>query len=237
VFGSRLPAAVRYAGLLAGPGVARGLLGPREVPRLWERHLLNCAAIAGLPQSGATVADLGSGAGLPGIVLAIVRPDLQVVLLEPAARRADFLAEAVDLLRLTNVTILRARAEDAAAELRVPVVTARAVAPLGRLVGWALPLLEPAGRLLAIKGRLADREVTAAAATLQAAGAAPPRIVQCRFPAGPAGELELPPVTVVEVRRAGATRRAVGRRGRTVGSAGAAARVRQAARGTRKAGR
>lgn len=236
MFGTRLPAAVRYAGLLAGPGVARGLLGPREVPRLWERHLLNCAAIAGLPRRGATVADLGSGAGLPGIVLAILRPDLQVVLLEPTARRADFLAEAVDLLRLTNATILRARAEDVTAELRVPVVTARAVAPLVRLIDWALPLLVPGGRLLAIKGRLADREVSAAAAAVRAAGAAAPRIRQCRFPTGPVGEPELPPVTVVEVRRAGATRRAGGRRGRTVGSAGAAAR-RQAAQGTRKAGR
>lgn len=112
VFGEGLPTATRYAELLAGPGVERGLLGPREVDRIWERHLLNCAAIAELLEPGERAADIGSGAGLPGIVLAIVRPDLQLVLVEPLLRRSDFLREVVGELRLKNVDVVRGRAED-----------------------------------------------------------------------------------------------------------------------------
>ncbi|MDG4790936.1 16S rRNA (guanine(527)-N(7))-methyltransferase RsmG [Micromonospora sp. WMMD1102] len=116
LFADRLPLAAAYAELLAGPGVLRGLIGPRETPRIWDRHLLNCAALVELLPSGVSIVDVGSGAGLPGIVLAIARPDLTVTLVEPLARRAVFLAEAVSTLDLTErVTVVRARAEELAA--------------------------------------------------------------------------------------------------------------------------
>lgn len=162
VFGERLPLLVRYAGLLAGAGVQRGLLGPREAPRLWERHLLNCAGLSELLPEGAVVLDLGSGAGLPGVVLAALRPDLSVVLVEPMLRRADFLTEVVRDLALPGVLVRRARAEELAGSVLVDTVVARAVAPLAKLTGWALPLLHPGGRLLALKGERADAEVEAA---------------------------------------------------------------------------
>src|SRR4051812_18270942 len=161
VFGDRLPLAVRYAKLLAGAGVERGLLGPRETPRLWERHLLNCAGLTELIEPGQQVLDVGSGAGLPGIVLAIRRPDLQVVLVEPLLRRATFLTEAVEELGLANVSVRRARAEDLAGVISAPVVVARAVAPVDRLGAWTLPLLLPGGRLLALKGEAAEGELAA----------------------------------------------------------------------------
>ncbi len=141
--------------LLATHGVERGLLGPREVPRLWERHLLNCAVLEPLiPADAAGLCDVGSGAGLPGLVLAALRPDLAVTVLEPLLRRTTFLTEAVDALGLTRVEVLRGRAEDWAGRRTWPVVTARAVAPLDRLAGWCLPLLTPGGLLLALKGVL-----------------------------------------------------------------------------------
>ena len=159
VFGSALPQLEAYADLLAGPGTERGLLGPREVPRLWERHLLNCAGLSELIADGEVVLDLGSGAGLPGLVLALQRPDVQVVLVESLQRRADFLVEAVAALGLRNTLVRRARAEELS--LQVDVVTARAVAPLDKLAGWALPLLRPKGRLLALKGEKAAEELAA----------------------------------------------------------------------------
>lgn len=171
-----LGAAVRtladYAALLAGAGVQRGLLGPREAPRLWERHLLNCVGLAELVPPAASVADLGSGAGLPGLVLAALRPDCHLVLVEPLLRRATFLDEAVGVLGLGNVEVRRARGEQLHGELVVDAVVARAVAPLDRLAGWSLPLLRPGGRLLALKGASAEREIAAAAAGLRRAGAA-----------------------------------------------------------------
>lgn len=169
VFGPSLPTAERYAGWLAEAGVVRGLIGPREVERLWPRHLLNCAALqepldaAVPPGTGGTVCDLGSGAGLPGIVLALLRPDLDVVLLEPLQRRADFLTDVVADLALPRTRVLRGRAEDVTGQLEVEVVVARAVAPLDRLAGWAVPLLEPGGQLLALKGARAQAELAAAA--------------------------------------------------------------------------
>src|SRR4051794_32611387 len=140
VFGERLPAATRFAELLVTDGVVRGLIGPREAPRIWERHLLNCAVIADLIPSGASVVDVGSGAGLPGMVLAVARPDLSVTLVEPLARRTAFLSEAVTALGLERTTVVRARAEEGVGKLALAdVVTAPAVAPLDRLARWGLP--------------------------------------------------------------------------------------------------
>jgi 16S rRNA (guanine527-N7)-methyltransferase len=169
VFGAALPLAVTYARWLAGPGVERGLLGPREAARVWDRHLLNCAVVGTVLAPGDRVVDVGSGAGLPGIPMALVRTDCSFVLLEPLARRAAFLAEVVDALGLgAQVRVVRARAEEAAATGETyDVAVARAVAPLDRLAAWCLPLLRPGGRLLALKGDRAEAEM-AAAPTLQA---------------------------------------------------------------------
>jgi 16S rRNA (guanine527-N7)-methyltransferase len=164
---------------------------------LWERHLLNSAVLAELVPHGCRVLDLGSGAGLPGIPLALARPDLSIVLLEPMARRVAWLREVVAALGLT-VEVHRGRAEDPVvlAELGGnDVVTARAVAPLGRLAGWSLPLVEPGGRLLAIKGAGADEEVTRDVGAVQAAGGAVVDIVQC------GARIAQPPTTVIVVRR------------------------------------
>jgi 16S rRNA (guanine527-N7)-methyltransferase len=202
LFGERLPLACRYAELLATDGIVRGLIGPREAPRLWDRHLLNCAVLAERIPTGATVADVGSGAGLPGIVLGVVRPDLRIVLIEPLARRTTFLDEVVDELGLDGVSVLRARAEEltgrAAADLFDPVdvVTARAVAPLDRLAGWCLPLLVPGGRVLAMKGSTAEAEVAEHAAAVRRRGGSDPVVARC-------GEGVVdPPTTVVEFVRA-----------------------------------
>jgi 16S rRNA (guanine527-N7)-methyltransferase len=171
LFGERLPVVSEYAELLAGPGVERGLLGPREVPRLWDRHLINCGLIAPEPAPGDRVADVGSGAGLPGLVIAIARPDVAVTLIEPMLRRTTFLMEAVEVLGLTNVTVRRDRAEDAR-DLAgsFDIVTSRAVAPLDKLAGWTAPLLRPGGRFLALKGSSAADELAAAGSTLRALG-------------------------------------------------------------------
>lgn len=159
-----------YAELLATDGLIRGLIGPREVPRLWERHLLNCAVIEQVIPQGASVADVGSGAGLPGLVLAIVRPDLSVTLIEPLLRRTTFLDEAVAGLALSNVEVLRARAEDV--DRTFDVVASRAVAPLPKLAGWCLPLCRPGGLMVAMKGSSAEDELSAAGPALDQLGAA-----------------------------------------------------------------
>lgn len=172
---ARLPLAERYAELLATDGVVRGLIGPRESPRLWERHLLNCAALGEWIDSGATVCDIGSGAGLPGIVLAIARPDLQVTLVEPLLRRTTFLTEVVDALGL-SVELVRGRAEALHGQRRFDVVTSRAVAPLGRLLEWSMPLVQPEGALLAMKGTTVAEEVAAARADLVRWGCGEPEI-------------------------------------------------------------
>lgn len=161
---------IRYAELLAGTGVTHGLLGPREPARLWDRHLLNCLAAADLVPDGADVLDLGSGAGLPGLVWAIARPSLRVELVEPLLRRSEWLESAVAELGLDHVTVTRARAEELRGSRAVDVVTARAVAPLDRLAGWALPLLAPGGVLLALKGDSAPQELADAAPTLARLG-------------------------------------------------------------------
>lgn len=161
-----------YAQSLASTGVELGLLGPREVDRIWTRHILNCAVVAApavdLVRTGDQVADVGSGAGLPGLVWAIARPDIEVTLIEPLLRRADYLASVVALLCQADssigdrVRVLRTRAEDLVRDTQwqgVDVVTARAVAPMDRLLGWTTPLLRPGGRLVALKGQSAAAEV------------------------------------------------------------------------------
>ncbi|MFF5306206.1 MULTISPECIES: 16S rRNA (guanine(527)-N(7))-methyltransferase RsmG [unclassified Streptomyces] len=172
VFGDRFEDAVRYAELLADAGVQRGLIGPREVPRLWERHLLNCAVLSEVVPDGVTVCDVGSGAGLPGIPLALVREDIKITLLEPLLRRTTFLTEVVELLGLDHVTVVRGRAEEVMGTLQpVHVVTARAVAPLERLATWGIPLLRPYGEMLALKGDTAEEELKSAATVLSKLGA------------------------------------------------------------------
>ncbi|MGW2723644.1 16S rRNA (guanine(527)-N(7))-methyltransferase RsmG [Streptomyces sp. NPDC001492] len=172
VFGDRFADAVRYAELLAEAGVQRGLIGPREVPRLWERHLLNCAVLSEVVPEGVTVCDVGSGAGLPGIPLALVREDLKITLLEPLLRRTNFLTEVVELLGLDHVTVVRGRAEEVMGKVpSVHVVTARAVAPLDRLATWGIPLLRPYGEMLALKGDTAEEELQSAATALSKLGA------------------------------------------------------------------
>ncbi|MFC4062907.1 16S rRNA (guanine(527)-N(7))-methyltransferase RsmG [Planomonospora corallina] len=159
-----------FAELLAGPGVVRGLLGPREVSRIWDRHLLNCAVIAEAVPADVRLVDIGSGAGLPGLVLAIVRPDISVTLLEPLLRRTVFLTECVELLKLENVEVLRGRAEEFAGKREFDVASARAVAPLDRLLTWALPLLREGGELLAMKGERAAEELAEAEEQLRSSG-------------------------------------------------------------------
>ena len=189
VFGPARPTALAYAGILATRGVQRGLLGPREVPRLWDRHLLNCAVVAELiERRRGTLLDLGSGAGLPGLVLAMVLPDVTVTLLEPMERRCRFLTECVTELGLANVSVLRGRAEDVT--LRTDVVTARAVAPLPRLAELALGVVRPGGMVLAIKGRTAAEELRAAGPVLRRIGARDAQVVR-------AGQGKVVPATTV----------------------------------------
>lgn len=193
VFGDRLPLARRYAELLATDGVVRGLIGPREAPRLWERHLLNCAVVGELIPNGSSVIDVGSGAGLPGIVLGVARPDLRVTLVEAMARRTAFLDEVVDALDLASrVRVVRARAE----EYRDPaadIVTARAVAPLDRLAAWCLPLVAAGGYLLALKGESATEEVATHRGAVRRLGGGEPVVRHCGV------EVLDPPTTVVEI--------------------------------------
>ena len=194
----------RFQEILAGPGLERGLMGPREMPRLWDRHILNCAVVADpalpfIPEKS-LVADVGSGAGLPGLVWAIVRPDISIVLIEPLLRRATFLTEAVIDLGLSDrVTVLRARAEKVVATPNwagVDIVTARAVAPMERLLGWTIPLLKPVGDLIAFKGLTAQKEVAQVSAhTLIQYGITEIEVLTCGV-----GVVE-PKTTVVRARR------------------------------------
>ena len=178
----------RYADILASDGVDHGLIGPREVPRLWSRHLLNSAVVvdpeAGLVGLHATVADVGSGAGLPGLVWALARPDLQVTLIEPLLRRANFLMQAVENLGIADrVIVLRGRGEEVKAVWGTfDVVTARAVAPLGKLLGWTIPLLHEGGRLVTLKGQSAQDEIQSAAAEIKQFHLRDVRVVQLGSP-------------------------------------------------------
>ena len=192
----RLELAQRFAGRLAGDGVVRGLIGPREAPRLWERHLLNCAVVAEAVPEGATVCDLGSGAGLPGLVLAVARPDLRVTLVEPLLRRTTFLEEVVAELGLDRVSVVRARAEELHGDTRYDVVTSRAVAPLGKLLRWSMPLVAADGALVAMKGSSIQDEITEAAQDLRRLRCAEPEVLTLGV-----GEVH-PPTTVVRVAHA-----------------------------------
>lgn len=182
-----------FAELLAGPGVVRGLLGPREVSRIWDRHLLNCAVVAEAVPQEVRLVDIGSGAGLPGLVLAIVRPDITVTLLEPLLRRTVFLEECVNVLKLDNVEVLRGRAEELAGKREFDVASARAVAPLDRLLKWAMPLLREGGELIAMKGERAAEELAEAEPQLRVCGARTAELVTVGR-----GKVE-PPATLVRV--------------------------------------
>lgn len=170
----RLPLAERYAELLATEGVVRGLIGPREAPRLWSRHLLNCAVLEELIPASASVCDIGSGAGLPGLVLAIARPDARVTLVEPLLRRTVFLELVVEELGLDNVEVVRARADALHGTRTFDVVTSRAVAPLVRLLGWSMPLVAAEGALVAMKGTSVQDEILEAGALLEDLGCGSP---------------------------------------------------------------
>lgn len=179
IFGDRLPLAERYVEHLATSGIERGLLGPREVPRLWSRHVLNCAVIESCIAEDAVVADVGSGAGLPGLCLAIARPDLKLTLIEPLERRCIWLQEVIDDLGLDNVVVWRGRAEAAVGLEDFTVVTARAVSALDKLARLTLPLLAGRGELVAIKGRSAQEEIEKAQKVLRKLGAVKTDIVIC----------------------------------------------------------
>lgn len=195
LFGAALPRAHAYAALLCEEATVRGLIGPREVPRVWDRHLVNSAVISELVERGVDVCDLGSGAGLPGIPLALVRPDLTVTLVEPLLRRTRFLEEVVERLDLANVRVLRARAEELHGLSEFDVVTSRAVAPLDRLARWSLPLVRRGGAMLAIKGTSAAEEVARARKVLRRLGGAEPDVVRIGSP------WTEPPLTVVRITR------------------------------------
>jgi 16S rRNA (guanine527-N7)-methyltransferase len=185
VFGAALPRAIRYAELLAGPGVERGLIGPGEAARIWDRHLFNSAAIAGLAPPNGWIVDVGSGAGLPGIVLALLLPSARVTLVEPMARRVAFLEECVAELGLANAEVRRARAEELAGELAADLVTARAVAPLPKLAGLCAGLARAGGVVVALKGASAAEELVRAGAVLADLGVTDARVCQVGSAASP----------------------------------------------------
>ncbi|MDQ1289834.1 MAG: rRNA (guanine527-N7)-methyltransferase [Actinomycetota bacterium] len=207
LFGERADTARRFCAHLATSAVARGLIGPREIPRLWERHLLNCAAIAERVPGNATLVDVGSGAGLPGLAVAIARSDVRVTLVEPLQRRVAWLEEVIDDLSLTRVEVLRARAEDLVGKVHADVVTARAVAALPVLTRLCLPLVRPGGHFLAVKGRSAAEELASAVPELRLLGAVAWEVLTCGD--GVLSE----PTTVVEI-TAGEMPRLTGKRGR-----------------------
>lgn len=189
----RLGLAERYATLLSTEGVVRGLIGPREAPRLWDRHILNSAVLAEVIAPGASVCDIGSGAGLPGLVIALARPDVRMTLVEPLLRRTTFLEEVVSALGLEGVTVVRGRAEDLHGAHVFDVVTSRAVAPLGRLLEWSMPLAAPTGALVAMKGQSVHEEIESTQELRAAWRCGPPEVLTVGV-----GVVD-PPATVVRV--------------------------------------
>ncbi|QRY62330.1 16S rRNA (guanine(527)-N(7))-methyltransferase RsmG [Gordonia sp. PDNC005] len=182
VFGDRLELAESYARMLTDEGVLRGLIGPSEVSRLWTRHILNCGVLGEVIDDGSTVFDIGSGAGLPGIPLAIAKRHVSITLIEPLLRRTTFLDEVVAELGLDNVTVIRGRAEEKAIVATVgtaDIVTSRAVAPLARLAGWSAPLIKVGGRLVALKGRSVADEIERDRDAVRKAGLADLTVSQC----------------------------------------------------------
>ncbi|GAA1823640.1 16S rRNA (guanine(527)-N(7))-methyltransferase RsmG [Nesterenkonia flava] len=195
IFGDRLPLAQRYVEHLCTTGIDHGLLGPREVPRMWSRHVLNCAVLGRELPAGGTVADVGSGAGLPGIALAIARADVEFTLIEPMERRVAWMDTVVKDLGLENVQLIRARAEEAADEVMADVVTARAVSALKKLIPMTVPLLDDEGELLLLKGRSAGEEIEAAAKAIKRFRLQPPEVLLV------GEDLLEEPTTVVRCRR------------------------------------
>ncbi|MFE0751808.1 16S rRNA (guanine(527)-N(7))-methyltransferase RsmG [Gordonia sp. NPDC058843] len=182
VFGERLSLAEDYWRILATDGIDHGLMGPREVPRLWDRHILNCGVLGELISNGQRVIDIGSGAGLPGVPLAVARPDLVITLVEPLLRRSTFLERTISALALDNVTVVRGRAEEKSVRTEVgpaDVVTSRAVAPLERLAKWSAPLVRPGGRMIAIKGSSAAEEIERDRAVVGRSGIAELSVQTC----------------------------------------------------------
>ncbi|MGV9746127.1 16S rRNA (guanine(527)-N(7))-methyltransferase RsmG [Rhodococcus zopfii] len=205
VFGERFALAQEYHRSLSTDGVERGLIGPREVPRLWDRHLLNCAVLGELIEKDESVVDVGSGAGLPGIPLAIARPDLHVTLVEPLLRRSVYLAEFVETHGLENVLVVRGRAEQPGVLQEAggaDVVTSRAVAPLAKLAKWSLPLIREGGRMLALKGSSAAEELERDREELERLGAGGLEVLECGV-----GLLEVPTIVVKAERMARPPRR------------------------------
>lgn len=195
VFGDRLPLAQAYHDSLATTAAERGFIGPKEVSRLWSRHILNCAVIAEAFAEGESVADIGSGAGLPGIPLAIARSDLSVTLIEPLLKRSTYLSEVTEELGLDNVTVIRGRAEEQK-NMLFDAVTSRAVAPLGKLAGWSLPLVRPGGAMVAMKGSSISEELERDAKIIAKAGGVDAEI----FTAG--DDVLEQPTTLIRISRA-----------------------------------
>ena len=215
VFGDGMEQATRYARILAGAGVERGLIGPREADRLWDRHLLNSVALNELLDPSDQIADIGSGAGLPGIPLALARPDLRVTLIEPLLRRTDFLREVIDDLGV-DITVVRGRAEEHSVRQQVgemDAVVSRAVAGLDKLTRWSMPLLRSGAQMMALKGQRAEAELDEHRRVMESLGAVDARVVTC------GGDYLNPPATVVIARRGelGSANRRAPRMGRRRG--------------------
>lgn len=208
LFGERFSMAQEYGRQLATTGVEWGLIGPREVPRLWERHILNCGVVSDLISQDASVIDIGSGAGLPGLVLSIARPDISMTLIEPLKRRCEWL-EMVSHDLGVEVEVLRGRADEFHVKRSADIVTSRAVAPLGKLVTWSAPLIEQGGTLLAMKGASAQREIESSSTTLRKVGLTDVVVKHCG-----AEHLEVPTtvVSAQKVKPAKAVHKARGRK-------------------------
>lgn len=198
IFGERLILAEAYYRSLATDGSTRGFIGPREIPRLWERHILNCAVIGEVMDHAAVVVDIGSGAGLPGIPLALARPDLEITLIEPLLKRSVYLDEVVKELGLVNVRVIRGRAEEKVVRQslgKVDIVTSRAVAPLGKLAGWSLPLVKVGGSMIAMKGASVREELERDAVAIKRAGGGAAEIITV------GEQLLAEPTTLIQISR------------------------------------